>query len=493
MICSITSCQPESSPKESNLRQHSPSCSETANLPSIGFFATVIASIESAPAEPFPTVLPSIEPAPAEPSPIVLPSIEPPDPPRAPTDSPETDGEEWSLAVPIEHPSGSTPPPEPTDPRVKIALEQGVKFVCVGRSERSSVWATNGSAGRNWKGVLKRGDGPRFLHFRDEIETHTRLLRQFRSQLPSIVNKDWTHNAFQVNFPHYDKFYPNKFRAWMNRLPFFPNGTPTCEAIAMERIWPMPKDARKLLIQNNLDRAADDENNRYSLIRPYLGRRRKSTLRSNTEDGKQKTLNNFRLHVDQMEELGLDPNQYAVAMADALAIMMWVAHIEVCDVKFVLASPRPPPPSGVAPEQQSGADQRECHFGNREFTPGLLGPHAMWVMDFASCRKLSRDSQSIGNAAAWFTNSHPYFPRPDAMRIVDRETWYVFRDRFRSTSSMIFSTEKYPPSGWRSCNEFLTLIEDRHGAPEASSSADSDDTEYFSESSVDEEMIQIAG
>jgi hypothetical protein len=50
------------------------------------------------------------------------------------------------------------------------------------------------------------------------------------------------------------------------------------------------------------------------------------------------SLRNFCLFLDQIEDLALDPSEYAEAMADALAIMHWSAGIDANDVEFVLGS-----------------------------------------------------------------------------------------------------------------------------------------------------------
>lgn len=40
-----------------------------------------------------------------------------------------------------------------------------------------------------------------------------------------------------------------------------------------------------------------------------------------------------------MEDLGLDTQTFALAMANALAIMHWQAKIDAADVEFVLGGP----------------------------------------------------------------------------------------------------------------------------------------------------------
>jgi hypothetical protein len=50
------------------------------------------------------------------------------------------------------------------------------------------------------------------------------------------------------------------------------------------------------------------------------------------------TLRNFNIHVDQLEEIGVEAEEIALQMADALAIMHWKARIDADDIEFVLGS-----------------------------------------------------------------------------------------------------------------------------------------------------------
>ncbi|KAJ5861859.1 uncharacterized protein N7529_009169 [Penicillium soppii] len=77
------------------------------------------------------------------------------------------------------------------------------------------------------------------------------------------------------------------------------------------------------------------------LVRLYLGRRR-TQMRTSEALPRLKvfSLRNYPLHEDQMEQLGISTNdmhQYAQSMAEALAMMHWVAGIDGNDVEFVLA------------------------------------------------------------------------------------------------------------------------------------------------------------
>jgi hypothetical protein len=203
-----------------------------------------------------------------------------------------------------------------------------------------------------------------------------------------------------------------------------------------ERIMPMPRTCRQLLVQrfwngpeNLRDRIIDDKTNEHCLIRPYLGRRRviggeapsKSVLKSLI------SLRNYPLHIDQIEDLGLPAAEYASAMADTLAFLLWGARIDACDVEFVLARPRP----------RNSQPATWYSIGNRSFTPGVLGPHALWVLDFDCCRELTMDEKGVKRAAERFWRNDPFYPNPDCKCEDDQQLWDLFKDRFLDTSRSI--------------------------------------------------------
>lgn len=50
------------------------------------------------------------------------------------------------------------------------------------------------------------------------------------------------------------------------------------------------------------------------------------------------SLRNFNLHLDQAQEIGLDTEVPAYALADALAMLHWHTKIDAMDMEFVLGS-----------------------------------------------------------------------------------------------------------------------------------------------------------
>ena len=113
------------------------------------------------------------------------------------------------------------------------------------------------------------------------------------------TSKFWDENLY--NFPFTDTF-PKKAR----------------DALCMERVLPLPQPLRHYLIDRYFPRDKEGAKlhapNRDCLVRHLLGRRRRG---SGTVAF---SLRNFRLHLDQFEELKLDVDEYAIAMADAMAV-----------------------------------------------------------------------------------------------------------------------------------------------------------------------------
>jgi hypothetical protein len=154
------------------------------------------------------------------------------------------------------------------------------------------------------------------------------------------------------------------------------------------------------------------------LIRPYLGRRRRSA--TNTSQLHRFSLRNVPLHVDQMEELELDDNVYADTMANALALMHWSAKVDANGVEFVLAPPR------------SGS------LASSTLSSQYLGEHTMWLLDFNCCRAMAMDEQGVNQACAAFFRNDPFYPRPGGKETADRVLWERFKGRFLETSRRIF-------------------------------------------------------
>jgi hypothetical protein len=186
--------------------------------------------------------------------------------------------------------------------------------------------------------------------------------------------------------------------------------------IEAQRIPPLGESTRHLLIQafcpdeikQKIINSAPD---RDCLIRLYLGRRRTHTRDSQTFSRfRAFSLRNYPLHEDQLEELAItadDLHQYARTMAEALAMMHWIAGIDANDVEFVLAP---------------------CNGNDSAPINNILGRHSMWMLDFDLCRNMAMDENGVGKAVKAFWGNDPFYPRPG------KALWHIFREQYIHTS-----------------------------------------------------------
>lgn len=132
----------------------------------------------------------------------------------------------------------------------------------------------------------------------------------------------------------------------------------------------------------------------------------------------------FPLHVDQMEELGLENIfQYATVMAETLAFLYWVAHIDANDVEFVLA-----------PSTQQGQV-------SKLFLCSFLGQHTMWLLDFDCCKPMAMDEEGVSQAVAAFYGNDRFYPRPDLSHPRDQQLWEHFHRSFFQFSARFLEHE----------------------------------------------------
>jgi hypothetical protein len=106
------------------------------------------------------------------------------------------------------------------------------------------------------------------------------------------------------------------------------------------------------------------------------------------------------MHVDQMEDLGLDVRAYPGTMAEALALMHWDAGVDAGDVEYVLAPPRSSSSSST-------------------FQSSFLGEHTMWILDFDCVRRITMDGAGVERACKAFWGNDPFYPRPGGAEDAD--------------------------------------------------------------------------
>ncbi|KAH0498637.1 hypothetical protein TgHK011_005881 [Trichoderma gracile] len=234
--------------------------------------------------------------------------------------------------------------------------------------------------------------------------------------------------------------------AWSVILPRLPPDYTACNALISEKILPVNESARRLLVQTfrpdvDTEEIMRSQSNEHCLVRPYLGRRRfHQSEMGGASTGESKTrrrlralsLRNYPLHMDQMEQLGIDPSGYAVAMAEALAFLHWVAKVDGNDVEFVLGQPRCQSDTSSSSSSLTRArGTTTCSDTNT----AILGPHVLWILDFDLCRDMSPDEEGVDQAHRAFWGNDPYFPRPGSSNPADERLWAIFQDRYMEASA----------------------------------------------------------
>ncbi|KAL3476046.1 zinc finger protein-domain-containing protein [Aspergillus californicus] len=293
-------------------------------------------------------------------------------------------------------------------------IKAKLKFRRIGAGFCGTVWAAedNGSA-------YKREDGGPDRSSQNDYNMHQliqRCLAQATVQIPICYSLLIPADGW-----------------WDENLALFPPKYQPCNTIHAQRIPPIPAETRQFIIERYCpsqlieDIMASDAN-RDCLIRPYLGRRRvqpTATRRpSEFKEFKVFSLRNYPLHVDQMEEIGIlqdDIISYAKTMAEALAMMHWVAGVDGNDVEFVLAAPN-------MDKSLNHAAKDDKVYSN------VLGQHQMWMLDFDLVRTMALDEDGVQQAVKAFLKNDPFFPRPNNRINSDSALWGAFRDQYLETS-----------------------------------------------------------
>ena len=123
-------------------------------------------------------------------------------------------------------------------------------------------------------------------------------------------------------------------------------------------------------------------------------------------------------------------DDYATAMADALAFLHWIARVDAGDVEYVLTPARGRAEAESAP-----------FLGDVCLVSEAFGPHSMWILDFDCCRRLEMSAAGIRRAAMCFWRNDPVYPRPGARGERDQKMWEAFEERFLEMSDDMLRDE----------------------------------------------------
>ncbi|EXJ56576.1 hypothetical protein A1O7_06920, partial [Cladophialophora yegresii CBS 114405] len=217
------------------------------------------------------------------------------------------------------------------------------------------------------------------------------------------------------------------------------------DVLCMERIFPLPEIIRNKIIDvfcplesPAREQAKNIISNKDCLVRPYLGRARLGGSQSRL---KAFSLRNYKLHIDQIRHLGLDGEEFAISMANAMAVMHWDIGIDAADIEFVL---------GSSPTMDTF---REITISNPNFKQRLVG---LWLLDFDACGDITMDSTGVQQAVRAFLENEPYCPRPYSGTAYSDHLWRVFGTQYLATSASILTMAE--PDVADLPNTFLTGV-----------------------------------
>jgi hypothetical protein len=278
-------------------------------------------------------------------------------------------------------------------------------YRCIGAGCCGSIWAPNNDP--DW--VIKREDGgDHGRSVANDQVMHRKVIAAIpESGLPARVPA--SYDVIEAN----DSW-------WNANLHRFPNGTTACKAYMQERIPAVPHEIRDLLISrycrpNGQAAIRASQENKDCLIRVYTGKRRLSDRL-----GPFFNLRNYGLHIDQMDELGLDTSAIVRVLATALAYCYWRGRVDANDVEFVLA-PATPPAQVSTPTFRIG---------------GIAQELVVWMLDYDCVREMPQSIEVIQQAVTAFYRNDSYFPRPhfSGHTEVDVRLWEAFKVDFLATS-----------------------------------------------------------
>ncbi|KAI9760549.1 MAG: hypothetical protein M1840_002387 [Geoglossum simile] len=281
-----------------------------------------------------------------------------------------------------------------------------------------------------------------------DYRAHSRVMEAF---YPDVIEGS-TAKEPECRVPRVHYFRTREDKWWndhIQKFGFTPQFALPTSALFMERILPIPKAAREALINvfcpERLRAAVkQDPVNRDCLVRLYMGRRRAE----NTPEPQNFPLRNFNLFLDQMIHLDLPVGEYADALAEALALIHWMANVDGYDIEFILGSePMYQYPWDCRPlrSEEVFDISLPCSTADRAMVDFKKRITRVWVLDFNLCsvfKPTEVDSKAlVGHLVNAFFENDPYYPIPQATNPLDRLLWERFSKEYLRKSEEILAGE----------------------------------------------------
>jgi hypothetical protein len=245
-------------------------------------------------------------------------------------------------------------------------------------------------------------------------------------------------------------FATESSKFWSIYKQEIPSSQKPGDVLCMERIFPLPKIIRDKIIDvfcqldtSTREQAKDIPSNKDCLVRPYLGRAR---VAGNQSRLRAFSLRNYKLHLDQIQFLGLHAEEFAILMAKSMAIMHWDIKIDAADVEFVLGSSpttegtfsRPSRPKQLQNLTAKTDTFTEVEIPNPDFMQRLV---TLWLVDFDACKDIAFNDMGVQQAVSAFVENEPYCPRPSSENGYGDRLWNVFCTEYLATSALILATK----------------------------------------------------
>ncbi|KAJ6127563.1 hypothetical protein N7523_003175 [Penicillium sp. IBT 18751x] len=281
------------------------------------------------------------------------------------------------------------------------------------------------------------------------VDRHTKLWNNYIMHLRIQQSFDALgETASLVEVPRVSWFANKDSSFWDESLDLFPSELTVPrgprEILCMERVFPLPEMVRHALIDVFCNpafaaTAKAEPKNKDCLVRILLGRRRFGSSRPG--GSMCFSLRNYKLHLDQIQELNLDAEEYARSMADTLAVLHWHSKIDAMDVEFVLGSTpldrnaaRRILPLKYVEQLPPGSSTYEHATANQDYKKRTV---SLWLLDFDACATITMDDAGVRRAVEAFFQTDPYCPRPNSRDEHAQNLWTVFSQQYVATGRKV--------------------------------------------------------
>ncbi|KAL0475100.1 zinc finger domain-containing protein [Neurospora intermedia] len=259
--------------------------------------------------------------------------------------------------------------------------------------------------------VVKLAKDPSSQELWNDFQQHRKISRLFNR----------VYQVEEVRVPKLLGFVPLKKTEFWDAEPDLTKAaenicTVPTHALIAERILPLPRNTRHLLIEKycaprGKQKALADPANNDCLVRVYLG----------STNGKSSSmffsLRNLKLHLNQLIELNLDIEELFVLGSSSTKKATLEDNLDNIEDDAKARY--------VGPSTYHGLEDFFC----RETE--------MWVLDFNQVRNITLDDAGVALAVEAVKLNDPYFPKPLKESEVEKHAWKSFTARYLENSTTI--------------------------------------------------------